>query len=158
MNGFAWADLDGEGVPDAAFLDDAGRVHVQLNLRGGAFQADAVPHAGPVGAIVAIEATGDTTFDLVTLGVDGSIAVLTRGDRAWTRTAVVQAHAAAGSTRLVAADLDNNGAVDLIASRPGASAVLLSSGPGQFAPLAGTPPAVGRRAPPPTSTATAASS
>ena len=34
----------------------------------------ACPHAGPVGAIVAVEATGDTTFDLVTLGVDGSIA------------------------------------------------------------------------------------
>ena len=141
VSGFAWADFDGEGVPDAAFLDEAGRVHVQVNLRGGAFQADTVPHAGPVGAIVAVEATGDTTFDLVTLDVDGSIAVLTRGDRAWTRTPVVQAHAAAGSTRLVAADLDNNGAVDLIASRPGASAVLLSSGPGQFAPLAGTPPA-----------------
>ena len=146
VSGFAWADLDGEGVPDAAFLDDAGRVHVQLNLRGGAFHADVVPHTGPVGAIVALEATGDTTFDLVTLGVDGTIAVLTRGDRAWTRTAVVQAHAAAGSTRLVAADVDNNGAVDLIASRPGASTVLLSSGPGQFAPLAGTPPAADIRA------------
>ena len=146
VSGFAWADLDGEGVPDAAFLDDAGRVHVQLNLRSGAFHADTVPHTGPVGAIVALEATGDTTFDLVTLGVDGTIAVLTRGDRAWTRTAVVQAHAAAGSTRLVAADLDNNGAVDLIASRPGASTVLLSSGPGQFAPLAGTTPAADIRA------------
>jgi hypothetical protein len=119
VNGFAWADFDGEGVPDAAFLDDRGTVHVHLNLRGGAFQADTVPDAGPVGAIVAVEATGDTTFDLVTLAVDGSIAVLTRGDRGWTRTAVVQAKAAAGSTRLVAADLDNNGAVDLIASRPG---------------------------------------
>ena len=129
VTAFAWADLDGEGVPDAAFLDDAGHVHVLLNLRGGAFQADAVPDAGPVGALAALEATGDTIFDLVTLAVDGSIAVLTRGDRGWTRTAVVQAKAAAGSTRLVAADLDNNGAVDLIASRPGASAVLLSDGP-----------------------------
>ena len=90
VTGFAWADFDGEGVPDAALLDDAGRVHVLLNLRGGVFQADVVPDAGPVGAIVALEATGDTTFDLVTLAVDGTIAVLTRGDRAWTRTAVVQ--------------------------------------------------------------------
>jgi len=146
VTAFAWADLDGEGVPDAAFLDDAGHVHVLLNLRGGAFQADAVPDAGPVGALAALEATGDTTFDLVTLAVDGSIAVLTRGDRGWTRTAVVQAKAAAGSTRLVAADLDNNGAVDLIASRPGASAVLLSDGPGRFTPFAGTPPAAETRA------------
>jgi Tfp pilus assembly protein PilF len=146
VNGFAWADFDGEGVPDAAFLDDAGRIHVLLNLRGGAFQADAVPDAGPIAAIVALEATGDTTFDLVTLGIDGTIAVLTRGDRAWTRTAIVQAKGAAGATRLVAADLDNNGAVDLIASRPGASAVLLSTGPGQFAPLEGARPAADIRA------------
>ncbi|MEO6010801.1 MAG: FG-GAP-like repeat-containing protein, partial [Vicinamibacteraceae bacterium] len=66
--GFAWADLDGEGVPDAAFVDDAGRVHVLLNLRGGVFQAESLPEMAPVAAIVALETTGDTTFDLVTLG------------------------------------------------------------------------------------------
>ncbi len=70
VRGFAWADLDGEGVPDAAFLDDAGRVHVQLNLRGGAFQADPLANGGGVVGIVALEATGDSTFDLVTLGAD----------------------------------------------------------------------------------------
>ena len=135
VRGFAWADLDGEGVPDAAFVDAAGRVHVQLNLRGGAFQADPLPDGGRVAAIVALEATGDSTFDLVTLGTDGSIAVLTRGDRAWTRTALVQAGTAAGGSRLIAADLDNNGAVDLVVGKAAASTVLLSAGPGQFTPL-----------------------
>ena len=43
--GFAWADLDGEGVPDAAFLDDAGVVHVFVNLRGGSLpRRDAAGH------------------------------------------------------------------------------------------------------------------
>jgi tetratricopeptide (TPR) repeat protein len=135
--GFAWADLDGEGVPDAAFVDDAGRLHVLLNLRGGAFQADALPaDAGSVSAVAAVEATGDATFDLVTVAPDGELAVLSRGERgSWTRTVATTSPAAAGSTRLVAGDLDNNGAVDLIASRTMSSTVFLSSGPGQFTAL-----------------------
>ena len=137
--GFAWADLDGEGVPDAAFVDDAGRVHVQLNLRGGAFQADALPAAGgAVAAIAAVEATGDTTFDLVTLGNRrhpcGPHARRPGVDAA-------RGHARRGrgrrAARLVVGDLDNNGAVDLIASRTMSSTVFLSGGPGQFAALDG---------------------
>ena len=43
--GFAWADLDGEGVPDAAFVDDAGVVQVFVNLRGGSLPGrDAAGH------------------------------------------------------------------------------------------------------------------
>ena len=34
LRGFAWVDLDGEGVPDAALLDDLGVLRVFLNLRG----------------------------------------------------------------------------------------------------------------------------
>ena len=46
--GFAWADFDGEGVPDAAFLDEAGRVEVFLNLRGGRFRAEGQYHPATV--------------------------------------------------------------------------------------------------------------
>ena len=45
VRGFAWADFDGEGVPDAALLDEAGVVHVLLNQRGGSFRAEALPGA-----------------------------------------------------------------------------------------------------------------
>jgi Tfp pilus assembly protein PilF len=138
VRGFAWADLDGEGVPDAAFVDAAGTVRVFLNLRGGAFAEDRLPAgAGRVAALAALETTDDPTFDLVTLGANGELAVLARGDRGeWTRRVVAQSEAAAGGTRLVAADVDNNGAVDVIVGKPMASTVFLSSGPGQFAPLA----------------------
>ena len=47
VRGFAWADLDGEGVPDAALLDDQGVLRVFLNLRGSAFRERAVPRSFP---------------------------------------------------------------------------------------------------------------
>ncbi len=58
LRGFAWADLDGEGVPDAALLDDQGVLRVFLNLRGAEFRERAVPPAFPrVAAIAAADAT-----------------------------------------------------------------------------------------------------
>jgi tetratricopeptide (TPR) repeat protein len=141
VRGFAWADLDGEGVPDAAFVDGGGRIHVLLNLRGGAFQAETLPGDAAATALAAIEATGDATFDLIAVGADGALAILTRGDGGrWTRTKVADG-APASPSRLVAADLDNNGAADVVASNAGTVSVFLSAGPGQFAKLAGSVPA-----------------
>ena len=38
VRGFAWADLDGDGNPDAAIIDGAGRLHVFMNERQGQFR------------------------------------------------------------------------------------------------------------------------
>ena len=43
VTGFAWADLDGDGNPDAAIIDGAGKLHVFMNLRQGQFQERALP-------------------------------------------------------------------------------------------------------------------
>ena len=43
VRGFAWADLDGEGVPDAAVLDDQGTLRVFVNLRGSQFRERPIP-------------------------------------------------------------------------------------------------------------------
>jgi hypothetical protein len=43
VNGFAWADLDGDGNPDAAIIDGAGRLHVFMNLRQGQFKERPLP-------------------------------------------------------------------------------------------------------------------
>ncbi len=84
--GFAWADLDGEGVPDAAFLDDAGVVRVFVNLRGGTFRAETLPNTyGHAVAIADAEQSGDSLFDLLVLARDGAITRLSRRTRDGTR-------------------------------------------------------------------------
>ena len=43
IRGFAWADLDGDGNPDAAIIDGAGRLHVFMNERQGQFRERPLP-------------------------------------------------------------------------------------------------------------------
>ena len=70
--GFAWADFDGEGVPDAACLDAQAPCGCFANLRGGAFEAVALPHApAPLVAIAAADVTADGRADLVGLAASG---------------------------------------------------------------------------------------
>ena len=76
LRGFAWADFDGEGVPDAALLDDQGVLREFLNLRGSEFRERPLPSQFPrVVAIAAAEITGDGIFDVLGIAADG---ILTR--------------------------------------------------------------------------------
>jgi Flp pilus assembly protein TadD len=135
---FAWADLDGEGVPDAAFVDDSGTVHVFLNLRAGVFRRETLPSRyGQAAALVAAELTGDSLFDLLVLARDGTLSLLTRRptDGAWDAANVARAGTVGGElqpgvARLIAADVDNNGAIDIVAASAATSRILLGSGSG----------------------------
>ena len=138
--GFAWADLDGEGAPDAAFVDDGGAVHVLINLRGGAFRVERIEHGGRVVAIAAADHDGAAPFDLLALVADGSIVRFgwnLRG-RSWTTAPVGRlelAAAGAGGPELLTADLDNNGAFDVIAADATTTRVLLGAPGGGFAAM-----------------------
>jgi hypothetical protein len=132
--GFAWVDLDRDGVPDAAFLDDAGVVHVFVNLRGGNFQAQALPDVyGHAVAIAAAEQSGDSPIDLLVLSRDGAVTRLSpkASDGTWEGKGLARVDPPTGLepgvARLLAADLDNNGAADLIVSGPATSRVLLGA-------------------------------
>ena len=144
--GFAWADLDGEGAPDAAFVDDDGTVHVLINLRGGAFRAERIEHGGRVTAIAAADHDGAAPFDLLALVADGSIVRFVRDlrGRSWTTAPVgrieLAASAAAGAAVVLTADLDNNGAFDVIAADATTSRVLLGAPGGGFAAMPGAIP------------------
>jgi Tfp pilus assembly protein PilF len=146
VRGFVWADVDGEGVPDAAFLDAGGAVHVFRSLRAGAFAPPATPLAASARmvAIAAGEVTADSLFDLLLLGADGTLSHLSRRpDGRWEGPQVLAraetlSGLEPGRARLVFADLDNNGAADLLAASSGQSQVLLGSPGGLFTPLAGS--------------------
>ena len=143
--GFAWADLDGEGVPDAAFVDDAGAVHVLINLRGGAFRAERIEHGARAVAIAAVANDVEAPFALLALAPDGAIArvVRNRRDQSWATSSVGRVElssSAASAARLLTADLDNNGAFDLIATEAETTRVLLGGPGGAFAPVASAIP------------------
>jgi Tfp pilus assembly protein PilF len=133
VRGFVWADLDGEGVPDAVLLNDQGVVRTFLNLRGGEFRERPVPAAfRGVVAMAAAEATGDAVMDLLGVTGDGAVLRLSAAANeanAWNASELarvdVPAGFSVGTGRLLVADLDNNAAPDLVASSASATRVLL---------------------------------
>ncbi|MGB6725186.1 MAG: FG-GAP-like repeat-containing protein [Terracidiphilus sp.] len=116
---FVWADLNGDGNPDASLIDGAGHLHVFINQRLGNFVELALPESfNDVKAIAAADANHDGVLDLLAVQSSGSIVRLSNINGAWQAGDIAQvpdaSHALAGEVRLHAADLDNNGAFDLL--------------------------------------------
>ena len=116
----SWVDLNGDGNPDAAMLDRSGKLHLFLNQRSGNFVETNIRDMPLLKAITTAD-LGDGVLSLIAVRVDGSIIRMAPDEqKAWTSTTFVKAIAPAevltGSYRLFAADLDNNGAVDLVLS------------------------------------------
>ena len=135
VRAFGWADLDGDGDPDAAILDGAGRVHVFINHQGGDLTGDpladrAVAFAGAAASFTIADVDADGRLDIVILDTTGSVRALSIGREERTLAGGFVAE------RLMAADLDNNGAIDLIASGSGRSRVWLAGENHAFTALA----------------------
>ena len=119
LRGFAWADLDADGDPDAALVDNGGRLHLYSNERTGQF----VEHPAPandqsIRAINVADANLDGVFDLLTVRADGTIkGISNKGEwQAWDvyELARIEPVFIEGERRLIVADLDNNGGLDLL--------------------------------------------
>ncbi len=127
LTAFAAADLDGDGDPDVAAIDAAGNLHVFVNERLGAYRERGVPSivSGGVGALAAGDINGDGILDLLVLKNDSSVVRLSmkRDSQDWESAEVVRA-AKSARPNLFIADLDNNGAMDLVAG----DQVFLNSG------------------------------
>ena len=121
--GFAWADLDGDGNPDAALIDGSGRLHVFMNQRSGQFRERSLPAGlALIKSITAADINNDGVIDLLAVEADGTIIRLSdkMSGQDWDKVEIARVPNAlsylAREVRLQTADLDNNGALDMLLS------------------------------------------
>lgn len=143
LRGFAWGDIDADGDPDATLLSADGKLHEFTNERGGSFHERPMPADLPaVTAIGITDANGDSVLDLIAVLANGSILRISDDGKGsgWVTASLVNQPESPFpvnnfSGRLIIADLDNNGACDLIWSVPQATAVWLGDPKGNFNPI-----------------------
>jgi Tfp pilus assembly protein PilF len=118
---FVWADLNGDGNPDAVLIDGSGHLHVFFNQRSGNFSEKPVPAEFTSAlAITAADINNDGLLDIVAVLPNGTVARLSSAKRgqSWTSIDIATvpnpAINLASEVRLRAADIDNNGAIDLL--------------------------------------------
>jgi tetratricopeptide (TPR) repeat protein len=118
-----WFDVNGDDLPDAALLDGAGKLHIFLNERAGSFREVTLPAGfSTVKAIAAGDVSHGNTLDLVAVRADGAIVRLSYAANDWQVATIANVPIPATwlsseAVRLQAADLDNNGAIDLLLKR-----------------------------------------
>jgi Tfp pilus assembly protein PilF len=114
---FAAADIDGDGDPDVAMIDGHGQLTVLSNERLGEYRRRDVPEAfrQRVRDVTAADINSDGLPDLVVLRDNFTIARLSShiDGEGWDTGELAQA-AASDRAALLVADMDNNGALDLI--------------------------------------------
>ncbi len=127
LRGFGWGDFDVDGDPDAVLLDADGVLHLFENRQAGRFDpADPLTLPAAAIALAVGDLDADGRLDLALLDESGRLWRAGWTGRAWETAemaawAAFPAGAAPGSHRLLLADLDNNGALDVVASgAPGA--------------------------------------
>jgi tetratricopeptide (TPR) repeat protein len=135
VRAFAWADFDSDGNADAAIVDGAGRLHIFHNERQGQFREVTLPANLPtVKAVAVADPDNDGVLDVLAVESGGAIARVSFSDKnGWSVAPLVEVPNAAanlaGEVRLEVADLDNNGALDLILSSVASRAGQPGSGP-----------------------------
>ncbi len=120
IRNFLWADLTGDGAPEATMLTANGSVITYTNLRGGQF-SDGKLLAENVAAIAVADINADSQFNIISVDTNGLFLKhyfnMRYGE--WESDPFIEnwdASIVAGSVNLFIADLDNNGALDLILS------------------------------------------
>jgi Tfp pilus assembly protein PilF len=118
---FVWADLNGDGNPDASLIDGSGHLHVFINDRSGRFHEQAVPSGfSGVKAIAVADVNRNGVLALLAVRGDGAIISLsdTEEGKGWTSAVIANVPDAvnylAHEVRLRVGDFDNNGAFDLL--------------------------------------------
>jgi Tfp pilus assembly protein PilF len=149
VRAFAWLDLDNDGAADAALLDEGGHLHIYMNQRAGVFtKRDAPDPNQKYVALAVADVNLDGVFDLIAVTESGAIIRISDRDngKGWEVAELAQAPVylpLKGAPRLLAVDLDNNGAIDLVLRTELGGAAWLADGKGGFHLLpADLPPGV----------------
>jgi len=145
---FHWADLDGDGDPDAAFLDHSGTLHLFENLRAGTMKVvENVPHSEEIAALSYADLNGDSYFDLIALKKDGSLhRIYSRPNfSGWRSEQLLENNGIndlnnTENSYLYIQDLDNNGRFDLIVSTLEETVIWLGKDESEFQRLTGAFP------------------
>jgi tetratricopeptide (TPR) repeat protein len=137
---FVWADFDNDGAPDAAFLDAQGKPHVFANERSGQFTKKALPEGlGKYLALAAADVNNDGVVSWIALRDDGVVQQFSDRDKGagWDVSELARwpdfpAGGEVDSFRLIFADLDNNGGIDLIVAGLSGARIWLSDEQGKL--------------------------
>ena len=128
---FVWADIDGDGDPDAALIDNENssktghHLHFFSNERSGQFQQRSLPSdVTSIRAISTADVDQDGVLDLVALQDNGSITFISDKDESRWDTSTIASYGevtsyANSDLYLDVLDLDNNGANDLLLTPSG---------------------------------------
>jgi len=119
---FAWADLDQDGDPDAAVVTPSGMLHIYNNERQGQFSIRLSRFQFQVRAITVADVNWDGGFDLVFVDVGGKLHRWSDKDHGASEEheeiGALNSNLLSGSLKLHAADLDNNGGIDIVLLAP----------------------------------------
>ncbi len=121
LHGFVWADIDADGDPDAALIDDQSKLRFFANERSGQFEERDMPGNLALARTVSVgDINSDGVLDLLVLGTDGTIVRVSdkSDEQTWETGELVRItndlKFLEGGARLFVADLDNNGGLDLL--------------------------------------------
>ncbi|MGH9239659.1 MAG: FG-GAP-like repeat-containing protein [Vicinamibacterales bacterium] len=136
----AWADLDDDGDPDAVFLDRATpdgttRLSAFANRQAGDFVPFPALPITRAASVTVADIDSDGQFDVLALDLSGSITAFSWIAGQWVAKQIAPSGWPLGAeVRLLAADLDNNGALDLVATQAGDTYIWLSDAARQLRP------------------------